>query len=221
MDNFPKDLKMHSIIYKCFKLLGSLILVLLLSACGINKKVVTSPNQSLLWQQHQISLKKVSAFQATGSLAYINQKTRYFGRFYLKQITPEEYQLKLTSPLGTSIFSLSVAPHIAEYTDKDGDKYRDENVESLVHNLTGMDIPLKTMTNWLIGYSNNQYNDKIDNQGRLKETQLAKLNQIWSVSFSKYTASKYHGNSLDLPSVVELNNQTTQIRLTINNWKLY
>ena len=195
-----------------------ILIALLINACSLNQSNISS-NPILDWPQHQQELKQLTAFQASGSLAYFDTKSRYYGRFYIKQLAKNEYQLKLTSPIGTSIFSLSVNPFEAVLTDKNGEKYRNKNVESLVEDLTGMNIPLRNMTDWLIGYANNN-DDKIDDSGKLSQTHFKQTDKIWTVTYRKYTDVKFHSNTIDLPSTIFLNSGRSELRLSINNWKI-
>lgn len=205
---------------KPINLLFTLLLSCLITACSFTHNTPITENQSQLKLQRQNQLKHITAFQITGSLSYFAEKSRYYGRFYLKQTSYNNYQLKLTTPIGTSIFSLNVTPSYAEYTDNKGKTYHDVNAEQLMKNITGMDMPLKTMTKWLIGYSNDLATDKFDNAGRLLNSKLLQANQTWDISFNKYNKVRFSGSNIDLPTIIELNNSNNKLRLTISNWKL-
>lgn len=171
-------------------------------------------------QQHQQQLTDLSAFQATGSLSYITDKTKYYGRFLINQTSANQYQLKLTSPLGSTIFSLMVTPYMAELTDKDGNKYTDQNVERLMVKLTGMDIPFSSLHNWFKGLSNNPQLDKYDSKGLLTQTTLIQDSQQWQLLINRYHTYKNRNKNIELPTSIQLTNKQDQLKITINDWKI-
>lgn len=193
---------------------------LMMIACTTTPKDLTPENQQIAWKMHQQSLSHLTTFQANGSLSYVSGSTKYYGRFFINQASDNEYQLKLTTPVGTSMFSLTVTPYLAELTDKDGKKYIDENVDRLMARLTGMNIPFKSLHNWFKGYSDNPKNDILDSQGRLFKTTLSQSNQSWLLIIAKYETYRAYNTSLDLPSSIELTNKNDTLKVTINHWKI-
>ncbi|WP_392562445.1 lipoprotein insertase outer membrane protein LolB [Orbus sturtevantii] len=177
-------------------------------------------SQQTARQNHQHALSTLVAYQATGSMSYITSSSKYYGRFFINQFSDNQYQLKLTTPVGSPIFSLTVTPYLAELTDRDGKKYTDENVERLMAKLTGMDIPFKSLHNWFKGLSNNLNQDKWDAQGRLATTTLSQDNQNWLLTISKYTTYRLANKNIDLPARIEMVNKNNRLKMTINNWKL-
>ncbi|RKS87603.1 outer membrane lipoprotein LolB [Orbus hercynius] len=200
-----------------YRAIVMLLIGALLVACA------NQPNeqsQQLANKSHQAALSQLINYQATGSLSYITDSTKYYGRFFINQISDNQYQLKLTTPVGTSIFSLTVTPYLAELTDRNGKKYTDENVERLVAKLTGMNIPFKSLHNWFKGVSDNPSKDILDSKGRLSKTMLMQDNQTWLMTITKYDTYSFANKTIDLPAVIELTNQQNQLKMTINNWKL-
>lgn len=204
-----------------YKLIFIILLAFLSVAC-VTRSIpnVSKQEQESLWANRQLDLAQITAFQASGSLTYFSEETRHYGRFFIQQQRPNEYQLKLTTPIGTSIFSLIVTPYLAELTDNDGNQYIDENVERLMLRLTGIDMPLNMLHNWLIGLSNDKLNDLIDEEGRLIKTNLQQNGQIWDVSISKYSTAQSSNRKIDLPAIIELTKPQSKVQLKINNWKL-
>lgn len=211
--------KMHLFI-KFYRAITLSCIAVMMIACTSIPKDLTPESQQNAWKTHQQSLSHLTAFQANGSLSYVSGSTKYYGRFFINQATDNEYQLKLTTPVGTSMFSLTVTPYLAELTDKDGKKYIDENVDRLMAKLTGMNIPFKSLHNWFKGYSDNPQNDMLDSQGRLFKTTLSQSNQNWLLTIAKYETYRANNNSLDLPSSIELSNKNDKLKVTINHWKI-
>lgn len=195
-------------------------LSLYLAACSHNSgtSVVTVPTQpaqqSVAWQQHQQALQQLHAFRVNGSLAYLSGSTKQYARFFLDQKAANNFDLKLTTPLGGTVMILKARPNAAEIINQDGEKFHGDNLQQLVNQLTGMNIPLQSLHQWLIGLSDNPQVDRVDAQGRLIQTQVMENGINWKVTIPSYTTYK----QLALPSVLELTQQNAQIRLKISNW---
>lgn len=189
---------------------------LYLVACTSTNTPIKSDNPAESWAAHQVELKQINTFQVNGSLAYFSDKTKHYARFYLNQKSTNDYELKLTTPLGSSFMTLVAKPTYAQLIDQHGQKYNGQNVEQLLSQLTGMNIPLKSLHDWLIGLSDNPDSDKIDQYGRLKQTELQHNNINWQIVISSYTTK----GKTDLPTQIELTHQDERIKLKMNNWTL-
>lgn len=213
-------LTMHLSFVKLCRTVILLVLSTIMVACVSNSSQLNNKNQELAWQKHQQELADLTAYQATGSLSYITDKTKYYGRFFIDQVSDNQYQLKLTTPVGTSLFSLTVTPYLAEFTDRNGKKYIDENVERLMMKLTGMNVPFKSLHNWFKGLSDNPAQDKLDAQGRLASTTLSQNDQNWLLTINKYDSYRFANKTIDLPHSIDLSNTNDTLKMTINNWKI-
>lgn len=207
---------MHRL-FKYYRFVVIVMISIVITACVNNSQ---DSNNLLAWQKHQKELTNLTHFQATGSLSFVTDKTKYYGRFFINQTAENEYQLKLTSPVGTSIFSLMVTPYLAELTDNNGKKYIDENVERLMARLTGMDIPFKSLHHWFKGGSDNPNKDKFNSQGLLTQTTIEQDDQQWLLSITKYKTYKYNHKNIELPANIQLTNKQDQMKITINNWTI-
>lgn len=209
-----------NIFVKPFKLILVIFLTLMISACGIHHNKNDQKLYLAAWKNHQQELTTITSFQASGSMVYYSNKTRYLGRFFINQVAPHEYQFKLLTPMGSPMFSLTVTPYLAELTDSSGQKYQDINVSRLMNQLTKIDIPINTLTNWLIGYSDDASNDVINSSGLLSKTKLLQQNQEWNLTIDKYTSAITASKEIELPATIVLVKQDDKLRITVNNWKL-
>ncbi|WP_392563983.1 lipoprotein insertase outer membrane protein LolB [Orbus wheelerorum] len=210
---------MHLLV-KFYNIIVLFLIVTLITACSNTGLGLNQKSQQTANEKHQQQLSNLTAYQAIGSLSYVTDRSKYYGRFFINQISDNQYQLKLTTPVGTSIFSLTVTPYLAELTDRDGKKYTDENVERLMTKLTGMNIPFKSLHNWFKGMSNNLATDKFDAQGHLIKTTLPQDDQKWLLTINKYNSYPLANNTIYLPASIELVNKNNKLKMTINNWKL-
>lgn len=201
-----------------------LLFMLFLSGCQTSSPQEQASIQQQ-WQQHQQELTKISAFQANGSLAYISDTTKSYGRFLIIQSAPNNYEIKITTPVGSSLVTLITQPGYSELIDKNGKRYADQDVENLMFRLTNINIPLKSLHNWLKGLSDNPTADKLDKSGRLASTEFLQdkglqQNNRWNLKITHYMTRNYKNSPIDLPATLELTHKDERVRVKIDNWIL-
>ncbi|MWP61839.1 lipoprotein insertase outer membrane protein LolB [Gilliamella sp. Pas-s25] len=196
-----------------------IMLPLLITACQTTKSQ-NNTSVAQQWQVHQQNLKQINAFQVKGSIAYISDKSRSYGRFLITQQSTDNYQVKLTSPVGTNILTLNAEPNYAQLIDKHGGSYQDVNVENLMKKISNVNIPLNSLHNWLKGFSDNINTDKLDNSGRLISTIFVQNNNKWTLKIPSYAAYTYKNQKIDLPATIELTHDDELVRLKISDWIL-
>lgn len=196
-----------------------IVLSLFMTACQVSKQQNSTSivNQ---WQNHQHDLEEINTFLVNGSIAHFSNKTRSYGRFLINQQSDDRFDIKLTTPVGTSILSLKVEPNYAQLIDKDGNNYNGNNIEDLMSKVSNVNIPLNSLHNWLKGYSNNSSADKLDKSGRLTATEFIQNNNKWQLKIPSYSTYTFKNKKIDLPSSIELNHNDELIRLKISNWIL-
>lgn len=196
-----------------------LTLPLLLIACQANK-IKDNASIQQKWQTHQQVLTQITTFQVNGGLAYFSDKSRNYGRFLIVQQSNDNYEIKLTTPVGTNISTLKVNNYYAEFIDKNGKTYTDSNVENLMNKISNINIPLNSLHNWLKGFSDDINNDQLDNSGRLVSTEFMQNNKKWNLKITSYMTRSYKNKNIDLPSIIELTHDDQRVRLKIDNWIL-
>ncbi len=194
-------------------------LPLLLVACQTDKIKNTNSIQQQ-WLIHQQDLKQVNVFQVNGSIAYFNDNSRNYGRFLIIQQSADNYEIKLSTPVGTNILTLKASNNYAELIDKNGKSYSDTNVESLMSKISNINIPLDSLHNWLKGFSDDVNADKLDSSGRLVASEFMQNNNKWNLKINNYMTRSYKHKNIDLPSIIELTHGDQRIRLKIDNWVL-
>ncbi len=194
-----------------------LLLPLLLIGCQNTQPKNQLPAQQQ-WQLRQQDLKQITAFQANGTLAYFSHNGRNYVRFLINQRASDDYQIKLTSPIGTTLLSLTSVADRVELIDKDGKQYVDNNVENLMKRLSNVNIPLNSLHSWLIGLSEDSNQDKLDNAGRLASTTFMQNDNKWDLKILSYMTRNYQNKKIDLPATIELTHDDERVRLKIENW---
>ncbi|MWN89846.1 outer membrane lipoprotein LolB [Gilliamella sp. Pra-s65] len=196
-----------------------IILSLFIVACQATKSQ-NSTSVEQQWQAHQQNLQQINAFQVNGSIAHMSDKSRNYGRFLIIQQSTDNYEVKLTTPVGTNILTLKAEPNYAQLIDKNGGSYQDVNVENLMRKISNVNIPLNSLHNWLKGFSDNINADKLDNSGRLISTTFMQGNNKWTLKIPSYKTYTYKNKKIDLPAIIELTHDDEIVRLKISDWVL-
>lgn len=193
----------------------SILFILLLTSCQQSIKNNLPPD--ILWQQHLAQLEKIDHFQAQGSFTYTSGQTKRYARFLWQQQSLNSYTLHITSTIGTRLAELAVSPDNAILTDNKGKRYHNDNVEYLLEQLTGIDIPLSYLTKLLIGLPYDTTQFALNQDGLLEQMTLSQnSNEVWSAIITRYKRK----NHLMLPEKITLNHRDNTLQLRITNWKL-
>ncbi len=187
----------------------------LLAACSVNKpqgpgQSVTSPQ----WQQHQQSVEKITHYQTRGAFAYLSDSQKVYARFNWQQTAPDRYRLLLTNPLGSTELQLDAQGSVVQLVDNKGKRYVSNDAEKMISQLTGMDIPLNSLRQWILGLPGDSTDYALDDQYRLRQVNYSRNGQKWTVTYQGYD------NKLNptLPSNLELHEGNQRIKLKMDSW---
>lgn len=187
----------------------------LLAACSVNKpqgpgQSVTSPQ----WQQHQQSVEKITHYQTRGAFAYLSDSQKVYARFNWQQTAPDRYRLLLTNPLGSTELQLDAQGSVVQLVDNKGKRYVSNDAEKMISQLTGMDIPLNSLRQWILGLPGDSTDYALDDQYRLRQVNYSRNGQKWTVTYQGYD------NKLNptLPSNLELREGNQRIKLKMDSW---
>ncbi|MDX7987374.1 lipoprotein localization protein LolB [Xenorhabdus sp. 12] len=187
----------------------------LLTACTVTQPPVgTGSADSPQWHAREQQLKKMEHYQTRGSFAYLGNDKKVYARFFWQQYSPDDYKLLLLNPLGTTELELFVEQNMIRLTDSEGKKYRSDNPESLIYQLTDMHIPLDNLKNWIIGLPGNAKNFQLDANYLLKSVSDRKNGEVWQVNYQGYDTS----TAPTLPNRLELTQGKNRIKLKMDNW---
>ncbi|PWC09470.1 lipoprotein insertase outer membrane protein LolB [Brenneria corticis] len=198
---------------RCLRLvpLASFLLV----ACSLHQP--TSPGKSPTspqWQQHQQKVRQLSQYQTRGSFAYISDSKKLYARFFWQESSAQRYRLLLTNPLGSTELELSAQPDSIQITDNQGKRYVGKDAEDMVHQLTGMAIPLNNLRQWILGLPGEASDFTLDDGYLLNKLTYRQGNQNWTVSYQSYS----HKVNPPLPESLELTQGEQRIKLKMDNW---
>ncbi|MGB9094901.1 lipoprotein insertase outer membrane protein LolB [Erwinia sp.] len=188
---------------------------LLLTACTTTKpqgpgKSISSPQ----WQQHQQDVQKITQYQTRGAFAYLSDSQKVYARFNWQQTAPDRYRLILTNPLGSTELQLDAQGSVVQLVDNKGKRYTSNDAEKMISQLTGMDIPLNSLRQWMMGLPGDSSDYTLDDQYRLQSVDYSRDGQQWHVTYQGYDSKQ----NPTLPSNLELKEGNQRIKLKMDSW---
>ncbi|ENM5764452.1 lipoprotein localization protein LolB [Vibrio mimicus] len=197
------------------RLLPGLASLFLLAGCA------TTPPQlvNVQWQSHQLVLQQIQAYQLTGKLGYIAPDQRQSFNFQWQK-SPQQLSLRLSNFLGQTVLNLRVDEQGAQVDTYDDQIYRDQDAQSLIRNLTGLDIPIEQLEDWILGLPTQATHYELNEQNTLANlTKLASTAE-WQVEYQRYQAIDWQNQVIPLPDKLKLQQNKTSIQLVISQWTL-
>ncbi|MEF2483543.1 lipoprotein insertase outer membrane protein LolB [Vibrio mimicus] len=197
------------------RLLPGLASLFLLAGCA------TTPPQpvNVQWQSHQLVLQQIQAYQLTGKLGYIAPEQRQSFNFQWQK-SPQQLSLRLSNFLGQTVLNLRVDEQGAQVDTYDDQIYRDQDAQSLIRNLTGLDIPIEQLEDWILGLPTQATHYELNEQNTLANlTKLASTAE-WQVEYQRYQAIDWQNKVVPLPDKLKLQQNKTSIQLVISQWTL-
>ncbi|MGC9552494.1 lipoprotein insertase outer membrane protein LolB [Vibrio metoecus] len=197
------------------RLLPGVASLFLLAGCA------TTPPQpvNVQWQSHQLVLQQIQAYQLTGKLGYIAPDQRQSFNFQWQK-SPQQLSLRLTNFLGQTVLNLRVDGQGAQVDTYDDQIYRDQDAQSLIRNLTGLDIPVAQLEDWILGLPTQATHYELNEQNTLAMlTKLASTAE-WQVEYQRYQAIDWQNQLIPLPDKLKLQQNKTSIQLVISQWTL-
>lgn len=188
---------------------------ILLAACTLNKP--QGPGQSITspqWQQQQQAVEKITQYQTRGAFAYLSDSQKVYARFNWQQTAPDRYRLLLTNPLGSTELQLDAQGSVVQLVDNQGKRYTSNDAEKMISQLTGMDIPLNNLRQWIMGLPGEATNYTLDDQYRLSTVNYSRNGQHWQVTYQGYDSKQ----KPTLPSNLELKEGNQRIKLKMDSW---
>lgn len=165
------------------------------------------------WAEHQAQLEQLTQYQARGNFGYISPEQRFStGIFWAK--SPEQSQLQLTSLFGTTVLKLEMTPQGAQLTDDKGQTYTGKNAAELVQRLTGLQLPIEQMQDWLIGLPTGADHYTLNTENQVNSLTKVINGKTWTLQYLQYDDSLQP----PLPTLLRLTQGDIKINLQINHW---
>ncbi|MGB1262958.1 MAG: lipoprotein insertase outer membrane protein LolB [Cognaticolwellia sp.] len=201
------------------KALIILFFVVILTACSsINDIPVTdsNTNQSITSRNKQMS--QLSQWSLAGKIAFINSQERQSATLnWQKNDVDNTESLNLSTVFGIKVLELNRAQDSFSL-EVDDQSYHTQDLDQLIYQLTGLNLPTRAMSHWLKGLAFLPSDEIIYNQ----TTQLPALltsqynNKTWQIKYSKY----HHIGQYQLAKQFAIVQDDLRIKIVIHSWKI-
>ncbi|MGY3941586.1 lipoprotein insertase outer membrane protein LolB [Aeromonas tecta] len=184
----------------------SLIGLLLLAGC-----TTTSPQRDQVnWQQERARLEQLTHWQLSGKMAIITAQQKGSARLNWQQ-DGDDYRLNLSSIIGTHILELSRNKGEVTLIDNDGKLHQSQDAEALIYQLTGWNIPVQGLPEWIKG---------LPGRAEFELNPDASLASVrdgqWQIVYGDYRDQAGYR----LPHLLTMTGQGSRLKLQINQWTL-
>jgi outer membrane lipoprotein LolB len=201
------------------KQLFILFIISILTACSsINDVPVANNQASQNIDTRNKQLSQLNSWTITGKIAFINAKERQSATLHWqKNQATESETLNLSTLFGIKVLELQREK--SNFTlEVDGQTYQTKDLDNLIYNLTGLNLPTRAMNSWLKGLAYLP-SDKIKYH---EKTQLPESltshynNKAWQINYSKY----HHIGLFQLAKQLTIIQGDLRIRIVIHAWKI-
>ncbi|WP_085299170.1 lipoprotein insertase outer membrane protein LolB [Cognaticolwellia mytili] len=201
------------------KQLFILFFISILTACSSISDVPVANNQlnqDIDTRNKQVA--QLNSWTITGKIAFINSKERQSATLHWqKDQTAESEALNLSTLFGIKVLELKREK--SNFTlEVDGQTYQTQDLDNLIYNLTGLNLPTRAMNSWLKGLAYLS-SDKVKYH---EKTQLPESltshynNKAWQISYSKY----HHIGPFQLAKQLTILQDDLRIKIVIHAWKI-
>ncbi|MDP5292686.1 lipoprotein insertase outer membrane protein LolB [Oceanimonas sp. CHS3-5] len=163
------------------------------------------------WQAQKQQLAELDDWQLAARLGIITPDERGSLSLFWRQ-NSDDYRLNLTNVVGKRVFDLSRRNGRIELIDSEGQRHTATNARDLVYALTGWDLPVEQLADWIKGLPGDAATVSFDEDGRPARV----LAHGWQLRYLGYTQI----GELWLPSRLELSHDTTTLKLAVSRWEL-
>ncbi|MDV5172488.1 lipoprotein insertase outer membrane protein LolB [Photobacterium rosenbergii] len=186
------------------------LILSLLAGCATQPPQTTETD----WESHEQALEALSSYQAKGKLGYKGQQR--FGANLIWDTTANSDHLLLTNFLGSTLLKLDATPSRVTLVDNNGKTHQGTNASALVSSLTGINLPVEQMRDWLIGLPTAADTYQLNNENRVGYLAKRVDDKLWQLDYNEYDYSV----SPALPKRMVLSSAGTSITLIIHQWTI-
>ncbi|NGZ13266.1 lipoprotein localization protein LolB [Vibrio aestuarianus] len=174
---------------------------------------------SVEWQSHQQQLQKITQYQVSGKLGYISPQQRQSLNFFWQK-QQDSSQLRLSTFLGQTVLNLSITPQGATAETYDDQVLSAVNVDALVYQLTGLEIPIEQLQYWLLGLPNQADSYQLNDSNTLAFLDKTIAATPWHLDYQQYQFQQFADQTIPLPSKMKLKQANTSLNIVISKWIL-
>lgn len=195
------------------KLLGWLLAGWLITACtpfSITPQE-SSPND---WRTHYRAVSGISDWDAVGRASLRTETDAWHATLQWRQ-RGDSFRIRLSAPLSQGTMQLTNVSGQMVLRDTDNRVHTAADADRLVYQVTGWQLPVAGLVDWMLGLPGKHVDDKLlrfDRNGRLERF----YQDEWEIALSDYTLTGDH----ELPGRVHLQREGLDVQITITRRKL-
>ncbi|NVD07192.1 lipoprotein localization protein LolB [Vibrio sp. JPW-9-11-11] len=171
------------------------------------------------WQTHQLRLANVHHYKSAGKMGYISPQQRQSLNFQWAH-APENTQLRLTTFLGQTALNLNATATGAYVETYDDQRFQAESPQALIHQLTGLNLPIESLNQWLLGRPTEADEYQLNETHTLAWLTKNVSGQQWRLEYLSYQDIEHQGIALPLPKKIKLTQDDITINIIITKWTL-
>ncbi|HEY5716501.1 MAG TPA: lipoprotein insertase outer membrane protein LolB [Psychromonas sp.] len=190
----------------------SIFFAFLIAGCA---QIPEQPAETEDWTEHQQQLEKLTHWTLSGKVAVITPEKRHSLNIYWQQ-NGDDFHITLTNFLGTTILELKKTAIGTKLIDDEGKVYFGNNSQELIRQLSGLELPIDVLQQWIKGNPTNAIYLLDENNQLVSLTGQDSENDNWSVTYSNYKKIQ----QISLPHRLQLNRQNLLIKFAIQKWLL-
>lgn len=189
-----------------------LLLPFLFTGCAQLPDTELTPQSS--WDTQQLKLEQLTHWSLSGKLAVITPDERNSVNIHWQQ-SAQDFHIRLTTFLGMSVLEIQKSQHQTTVIDADGKHYISDDAEQLVEKLSGMEIPIRQLQQWIKGNPSTASYQLGDNRQVSHLLGGDHQNGFWSIDYSDYRTI----NTINLPHKLQLSRDDLRLKFAISKWK--
>ncbi len=162
-------------------------------------------------------MQSLSAWEITGKIAFLNVQKRQSANFFWQHLNNNEQHINLTTYLGINLMELTSKNGLHTINVR-GKSYESDDLNTLVYQLTGLQLPTQALNYWLKGLPYLP-NDNISfNETTLLPQELTSFfnSQYWQINYQAYKLF----NEYELATKITIKQANLTIKIVINHWNL-
>lgn len=164
------------------------------------------------WQAHHQRLQGISHWSAQGRFSLTAGDQNWTGTLDWQQ-TPEQIRIRLSSPMGQGLISLTETAAGATLRTADQRLIHGDSGEALFRDALGWDLPLGTLGQWLQGRPapGSDYRYLLSDQGLITTLYQGR----WQAGYQAY-----HDLNPPLPRKLQLLRRGVRFKLVVDHWSI-
>ncbi|MCG5511648.1 lipoprotein insertase outer membrane protein LolB [Ectothiorhodospira shaposhnikovii] len=186
---------------------------LLLTACAVRPPVPVDDREQA-WRERVQLLSAQDEWTLSGRIALFLENEQWNAHLRWRQ-RGDDYDIQLFGPFGRHAATLEGNATGVTLRNAEGDVYQDRDVDRLVHQALGWQLPVSGLRYWVLGIPSHDRLEgrTLDSAGRAQRL----LQSGWDVGYDRYAEAV---GPAPLPDRMRLEFDDIRVRLVVDDWQM-